>query len=65
MTTVSRCALIHQWNQGDLGKLLPVNRKARLGRNPVTGETFKIKAKKVVKFRVAKAAKNAILGVKK
>ena len=44
---------------------MPVNRKARLGRNPVTGETFKIKAKKVVKFRVAKAAKNAILGVKK
>ena len=37
----------------------------RIGRNPATGETIKIKAKKVVKFRVAKAAKDAILGVKK
>jgi hypothetical protein len=42
-----------------------VNRKARVGRNPATGETIQIKAKKVVKFRVAKAAKDAILGVKK
>ena len=47
-----------------LGKLVLVNRKARMGRNPATGETIKIKAKKVVKFRVAKAAKDAILGVK-
>ena len=39
-------------------------RSARNGRNPKTGETIKIKAKKVVKFRVAKAAKDAILGVK-
>ena len=44
-----------------LGKLVLVNRKARLGRNPATGETIKIPAKKVVKFRVAKAAKDAIL----
>ena len=48
-----------------LGKLVLVQRKARIGRNPATGETIKIKAKKVVKFRVAKAAKDAILGVKK
>jgi len=48
-----------------LGKLVLVNRKARVGRNPATGETIQIKAKKVVKFRVAKAAKDAILGVKK
>ena len=48
-----------------LGKLVLVNRKARLGRNPATGETIKIAAKRVVKFRVAKAAKDAILGVKK
>ncbi len=48
-----------------LGKLVLVNRKARTGRNPATGETIQIKAKKVVKFRVAKAAKDAILGVKK
>ena len=40
------------------------HRKARLGRNPATGETIQIKAKKVVKFRVAKAAKDAILGSK-
>ena len=47
-----------------VGKLVLVNRKARLGRNPKTGETIKIPAKKVVKFRVAKAAKDAILGSK-
>ena len=47
-----------------LGKLVLVNRKARMGRNPATGETIKIKAKRVVKFRVAKAAKDAILGTK-
>lgn len=47
-----------------LGKLVLVQRKARLGRNPATGETIQIKAKKVVKFRVAKAAKDAILGAK-
>jgi DNA-binding protein HU-beta len=48
-----------------IGKLVLVNRKARMGRNPSTGETIKIPAKKVVKFRVAKAAKDAILGAKK
>ncbi len=44
-----------------LGKLVLVDRKARLGRNPKTGETIQIPAKKVVKFRVAKQAKDAIL----
>lgn len=44
-----------------IGKLVLVNRKARMGRNPKTGEAIKIPAKKVVKFRVAKAAKEAIL----
>ena len=44
-----------------LGKLIMVARKARWGRNPATGEKIKIKAKKVLKFRVAKAAKDAIL----
>jgi DNA-binding protein HU-beta len=44
-----------------LGKLVLVNRKARAGRNPMTGETIQIPAKRVVKFRVAKAAKDAIL----
>ena len=48
-----------------LGKLVLVNRAARIGRNPATGKQIKIKAKRVVKFRVAKAAKDAILGVKK
>ena len=47
-----------------LGKIVLVSRKARKGRNPATGEVIQIKAKKVVKFRVAKAAKDAILGKK-
>ena len=47
-----------------IGKLVLVQRKARMGRNPATGESIKIPAKKVVKFRVAKAAKDAILGAK-
>ncbi|MCU0276451.1 MAG: HU family DNA-binding protein [Acidobacteria bacterium] len=45
-----------------LGKLVLVNRKARMGRNPATGAEIKIPAKRVVKFRVAKACKDAILG---
>ena len=45
-----------------LGKLVLVQRKARKGRNPQTGEEIKIPAKKVVKFRVAKACKDAVLG---
>lgn len=44
-----------------LGKLVLVNRAARQGRNPRTGETIQIPAKQVVKFRIAKAAKDAIL----
>ena len=48
-----------------IGKLVLVNRKARTGRNPATGATIQIPAKKVVKFRVAKAAKDSILGAKK
>jgi DNA-binding protein HU-beta len=47
-----------------IGKLVKQKRKARLGRNPKTGETIKIAAKTVVKFRVAKAAKDALLGAK-
>jgi DNA-binding protein HU-beta len=45
-----------------LGKLVLVNRKARIGRNPATGAEIKIPAKRVVKFRVAKACKDSILG---
>ncbi|MBI2214544.1 MAG: HU family DNA-binding protein [Acidobacteria bacterium] len=48
-----------------LGKLVLVQRKARIGRNPATGASIKIPAKKVVKFRVAKACKDAVLGAKK
>ena len=47
-----------------IGRLVRVERKARMGRNPATGEAIKIAAKRVVKFRVAKAAKDAILGPK-
>jgi DNA-binding protein HU-beta len=48
-----------------IGKLILDNRKARMGRNPATGETIKIAAKKVLKFRVAKAAKDAVIPPKK
>jgi len=48
-----------------IGKLVVVNRKARKGRNPATGETIKIPAKRVLKFRIAKAAKDAITSPKK
>jgi len=44
-----------------IGKLVLVNRKARMGRNPATGEAIHIPAKTVVKFRIAKACKDAIL----
>ena len=44
-----------------LGKLIKQRRKARKGRNPSTGEVIKIPAKTVLKFRIAKAAKDAIL----
>src|SRR5437867_8784798 len=44
-----------------LGKLVLVNRKAKMGRNPQTGEPLKIPAKRVLKFRIAKAAKDAVL----
>ena len=43
-----------------LGKLVIVNRKARMGRNPATGSTIKIPAKRVLKFRIAKQAKDSI-----
>jgi DNA-binding protein HU-beta len=48
-----------------LGKLVKQKRKARLGRNPATGEEIKIPAKTVLKFRVAKAAKDSVLGATK
>ena len=48
-----------------LGRLVRVERKARMGRNPATGEVIKIAAKKAVKFKVAKSAKDAIVPPKK
>lgn len=45
----------------DLGKLMKQERSERMGRNPATGEQIKIPAKTVVKFRVAKATKEAVL----
>ncbi len=48
-----------------LGKLVLVNRKARMGRNPATGEAIHIPAKTVLKFRIAKAAKDAVAPKKK
>ena len=48
-----------------LGRLVKSNRKARVGRNPQTGEAIKIPAKTVVKFRVAKAVKDTIAPPKK
>jgi DNA-binding protein HU-beta len=48
-----------------IGKLVVVQRKARMGINPQTKEPIKIPAKKVLKFRVAKAAKDAITPPKK
>jgi DNA-binding protein HU-beta len=48
-----------------IGKLVVVKRKARMGRNPATGESIKIPAKTVLKFRIAKAAKDAVTPPKK
>ncbi len=48
-----------------IGRLVRVDRKARVGRNPATGASIKIPAKKVVKFRIAKAVKDAIVPPKK
>jgi DNA-binding protein HU-beta len=44
-----------------IGKLVVVNRKERMGRNPATGEQIMIPARKALKFRIAKHAKDAIL----
>jgi DNA-binding protein HU-beta len=48
----------------NMGRLVLANRKARMGRNPQTGEPIKIPAKRVVKFRLAKSLKDAVLGKK-
>ncbi|HST21859.1 MAG TPA: HU family DNA-binding protein, partial [Blastocatellia bacterium] len=48
-----------------IGKLAKKQTSARTGRNPATGEEIKIPAKTVIRFRVAKAAKDSVLGPKK
>ena len=48
-----------------IGKLTKTKRKARMGRNPATGETMKIPAKTVVKMRIAKACQDAVSPPKK
>lgn len=55
----------HSFTIPGIGKLVLVDQKARTGRNPQTGEPIKIAAKKVVKFRISKACKDAILPPKK
>jgi DNA-binding protein HU-beta len=65
LSTLAYKEAANQFTIPGIGKLVLVDRKARMGRNPATGETIQIPAKKVVKFKVAKAAKDAILGVKK
>ncbi len=61
-TAYKQAKLVGEITLPGLGKLMKKNRAARQGRNPATGETIQIPAKTVVKFRVAKAAKDAILG---
>jgi DNA-binding protein HU-beta len=46
----------------DIGKIIKANRKARMGRNPQTGQAIRIPAKTVVKFRMSKSAKDALAG---
>ena len=43
-----------------IGKLVTVRKEARMARNPTTGSTFQVPAKRAVKFRVAKALKDAV-----
>ncbi len=66
MDKFTELALIEVKKNGEfvvpgIGKLVKVQRSARVGRNPATGESINIPAKTVVKFRVAKAAKEAVL----
>ncbi len=55
----------HGFTIPGLGKLVVTKRAARMGRNPKTGEPISIKAKKALKFRIAKGAKDAVLGAAK
>lgn len=62
LTELAYAQAINGFTLPGVGKLVVVNRKARMGRNPATGEQIKIPAKKVLKFRIAKTAKDVITG---
>ena len=64
MTAVSEAKKAGEFTLPGFGKLVKANRKARMGRNPQTGEAIKIPARKRLKFVVAKAAKDGVLGAK-
>ncbi len=64
-TAVSETKKNGQFVLPGIGKLVKSQRKARMGRNPQTGVAIKIPAKTVVKFRVAKACKDAVVPPKK
>jgi DNA-binding protein HU-beta len=64
-TAVSETKKNGQFVLPGIGKLVKSQRKARMGRNPQTGAVIKIAAKTVVKFRVAKACKDAVVPPKK
>ena len=61
LATLSYREAKNQFTIPGIGKLVLVNRKARMGRNPKTGEPIQIPAKTVMKFRIAKACKEAVL----
>ncbi|MBX5494830.1 MAG: HU family DNA-binding protein [Bryobacteraceae bacterium] len=70
LTTLAELAIKETKKNGvfiipGIGRLVRQERKARVGRNPATGEAIKIPAKKVVKFRVAKAVRDSIVPPKK
>ena len=60
-TATSQAKKVGEFTIPGLGKLVKAQRAARMGRNPQTGEALKIKASTTVKFRLAKAAKDAVV----
>ena len=64
-TAIAETKKSGQFTIPGIGKLVKSQRKARMGRNPQTGEAIKIPAKTVVKFRLAKAFKDAVVPPKK
>lgn len=60
-TATAQTKKVGEFTIPGLSKLVKAQRAARMGRNPATGEAIKIKASTTVKFRLAKAAKNAVV----